>query len=88
MKTAPASVATLSCLAALLASQASWAQDSDDWRFQAVVYVYLPSIDGETSFPSSGGGSGASVDASKIVDNLNFAFMGSFEANSTFSGAA
>jgi hypothetical protein len=64
----------------MLVNHSSWAQGSDEWRFQAVVYVYLPSVGGETTFPSSGG-SGASVDASKILDNLNFAFMGSFEAD-------
>jgi hypothetical protein len=65
----------------MLVNHSSWAQSSDEWTFQAVVYVYLPSVDGETTFPASGGGSGASVDASKILDNLNFAFMGSFEAD-------
>lgn len=69
------------CLAALLASHASSAQGSDEWKFQAVVYLYLPSIDGETVFSGSGGGSDASVDASKFLENLNFAFMGSFEAD-------
>src|SRR5262245_50211966 len=71
------------CLAALLGNHASWAQQpSDDWKFQAVLYVYLPSIDGETKFSGgSGGGSEATVDASKILENLNFAFMGSFEAD-------
>ena len=68
-------------MAALGANHSSWAQGSDDWRFQAVVYVYLPSVDGETIFPSGGGGSDASVDASKILDNLSFAFMGSFEVD-------
>ena len=72
---------TSMCLAALLASDAALAQSSDDWKFQAMVYLYLPSISGETTFPGSGGGSDAGVDGSKILDNLNFAFMGSFEAN-------
>jgi hypothetical protein len=81
MKAALAFAAASSCLAALLASPASWAQDSDEWKFQAVLYVYLPSVGGETTFPSSGGGDGASVDSSKILDNLNSAFMGSFEAD-------
>jgi hypothetical protein len=43
--------------------------------------VYLPSVDGETTFPSPGGGGDASADASKILENLNFAFMGTFEAD-------
>jgi hypothetical protein len=83
MKAAPAFATATSCLAALLTSHSSAAQSSDEWRFQAVVYVYLPSVDGETTFSSSGGGgsSGAGIDAAKILDNLNFAFMGSFEAD-------
>jgi hypothetical protein len=81
MKAARTLAATSLCLAALLASHSSSAQGSDEWKFQAVVYVYLPSIGGETTFPGSGGGSGASVDASKILNNLNLAFMGSFEAD-------
>jgi hypothetical protein len=81
MKTARTLAATSFCLTALLANHSSWAQDSDEWRFQATVYAYLPSVDGETTFPGSGGSSGASIDASKIIDNLNFVFMGSFEAD-------
>ena len=73
--------ATSLCLAASLASHPSWAQGSEDWRFQAVVYVYLPSVDGETTFSGSGGSDSAGVDASKLLENLNLAFMGSFEAD-------
>ena len=69
------------CLAVLLGSHSASAQTNDDWKFQAAVYVYLPSIDGTTSFSGSGGGSDAGVDASKFLENLNFAFMGSFEAD-------
>ena len=68
------------CLTALFASHSAWAQASDEWTFQAVVYLYLPSVDAESTFPGSGGGGSASVDTSKILDNLNLAFMGSFEA--------
>jgi hypothetical protein len=81
MKAARTFAATTFFLAALLANRPSCAESNDEWRFHAVVYVYLPSVGGETSFPGSGGGSGASVDASKILDNLNLAFMGSFEAH-------
>ena len=81
MKATRAFAATLSCLAALFISHPSSAQSSDEWRFQAIAYLYLPSVDGETTFPSSGGDGGTSVDASKLLENLNFAFMGSFEAN-------
>ena len=73
--------AALLCLAALLPSHSSLAQGSDEWKFQAVVYLYLPSVDGETVFAGSGGGDSAGVDASKLLENLNLAFMGSFEAD-------
>src|ERR1044071_2808296 len=69
------------CLAALFTSHCASAQGSDDWKFQAVVYLYLPSVAGETAFPGSGGGSDTGVDASKLLENLNLAFMGSFEAD-------
>jgi hypothetical protein len=81
MNAARTLAAASSCLAALLGSHASWAQGSDEWKFQAAVYLYLPSISGETAFSGSGGGSDASVDASKFLENLNFTFMGSFEAD-------
>ena len=57
------------------------AQGADRWQFQASIYGYLPSIGGTTTFPpGGGGGSSVTVDSSNILDNLNFAFMGSFEA--------
>ena len=68
------------CLAALFASDPSSAQGGDEWKFQAAIYLYLPSVDGETNFPGSGGGDSAGVDTSKLLENLNLAFMGSFEA--------
>ncbi len=56
------------------------AQGADPWRFQASVYAYLPTISGSTAFPQNGAGSGVSIDADTILDNLKFTFMGSFEA--------
>jgi hypothetical protein len=58
----------------------AYAQGADPWRFQASVYAYLPTISGSTTVPQNGGGSGVSVDADTILDNLKFTFMGSFEA--------
>lgn len=57
----------------------------DDWHFTATIYGWLPSLGGDISFPTGPGGGGggsssASVDASKILDALNFVFMGAFEA--------
>jgi hypothetical protein len=54
-------------------------QASDDWKWQAAVYGYLPDIGGTTRFPVSGSGSGVTVDAEKIVDSLKFTFMGPLE---------
>jgi hypothetical protein len=62
-------------------SSPAFAQATENWRFQAAVNLYLPDISGSTSFPSSGGGGGATIDAETILDNLKMAFMGSFEAS-------
>jgi hypothetical protein len=48
----------------------------DTWQFDAALYIYLPTIGGTTTFPEPSGGN-VSVDASKILDNLKMAFMGS-----------
>lgn len=69
------------CVAALLTGGASLAQTNENWKFQGIVYGYLPSVNGTTTFPGSGGGSSATIDASTILDNLKFTFMGSLEAN-------
>jgi len=66
------------CAAAL--PHVSTAQAVDDWRFTAIIYGYLPDIGGSTSFPERAGGGSINVDASKIIDNLKFTFMGTFEA--------
>ena len=52
----------------------------DGWQFQAVIYGYLPDIGGKTTFPAGMGGSDINVDASTIIDNLKFVFMGNIEA--------
>ena len=53
---------------------------SDEWRFHAVLYAYLPDIGGKTNFPVPGGGPSVNVDVSQILKNLNFTFMGTIEA--------
>jgi hypothetical protein len=54
--------------------------DDDAWQYRGTLYVYAPSISGKTTFPESGGGSSASVDGEDILNALEFAFMGAFEA--------
>jgi hypothetical protein len=50
----------------------------DDWQWALTVYAWLPSMTGDTSFPSSPGGGGSSIDVSgsDILNALNFTFMG------------
>lgn len=65
---------------AALAQSAPMPAVSDAWKFRAIVYAYLPDIGGTTTFPKSSGGTSAKVDSNTILDSLNFAFMGTFEA--------
>ncbi|HTN48139.1 MAG TPA: hypothetical protein VMK32_01790 [Burkholderiaceae bacterium] len=53
---------------------------SDDWRFWFILYGWFPSIGGTTSFSTGGISPSVNVDASTILDHLQFAFMGAFEA--------
>jgi hypothetical protein len=78
MKKTLAATAVALCAAALLPATAG-AQTSDAWQFGASIYLYLPTISGKTTFPQ-GAGSDVAVDADKIMDSLQGAFMGNFEA--------
>src|SRR5512136_90947 len=52
---------------------------TDQWQWRATLYLWLPSLGGETSFPPSGEGPSIDVTADAILESLNFAFMGAFE---------
>ena len=67
-------------VAAALISGPAAAQSTEDWKFQAGIYLWLPTIDGTTAFPPSDGGSGAGVDIDTIIESLKTVFMGSFDA--------
>ncbi|MDH4062352.1 MAG: hypothetical protein OEY13_03315 [Gammaproteobacteria bacterium] len=72
--------AATTCILAVIAPSPTQAATGDgDWQWNATVYVWLPSLGGETSFPPSGGGPSIDVSADAILDSLNFAFMGAFE---------
>jgi hypothetical protein len=73
-------LAGVSLALACLAPGASEAQSTNDWKFEASFYAFLPTISGTTTFPASGSSSSASVDIGTILDNLKMTFMGSFEA--------
>jgi hypothetical protein len=59
---------------------------SEDWRFAATVYLWLPGIDGHSKFPADGGTS-IDVDGSVILDHLRMVGMGSFSVRKERWGA-
>lgn len=52
----------------------------DNWQWDATMYVWLPSLGGETSFPPGGGGPSIDVESDALLDSINFAFMGTLGA--------
>jgi hypothetical protein len=73
-------VLTLGAAIAALPAATSAQTVTDDWKFQAIIYGYLPDIRGSSTFASEIGRDGITVDANKIISNLKFAFMGTIEA--------
>jgi len=68
------------CFLSTLTPSAARAESAgDDWTWAATLYVWLPTLGGETAFPPSGDGPAIDVSAEKILDSLNFVFMGAFE---------
>jgi len=80
-------MAAVACGLGVAMVPAASAQVSDRWQFGASLYGWFPSISGETTFPPQGGSTNVSVNADDIVANLNFVFMGSFEARKGRWGA-
>lgn len=74
-------LAAIAVVAALLPFHARADSATGDWQWDATVYLYLPSIGGETSFPPGGSGPALDVSADAILDSLNFAFMGALGAH-------
>jgi hypothetical protein len=59
-------------------AQSSW--DSGKWEFSAILYAYLPSLGGSLNVPfNSSSPANINVDVDTLLDNLNFAFMGTFD---------
>jgi hypothetical protein len=63
------------------------AHAQDDWKFEASINVWLPSISGQTSFPPSGGGPSVDVSTEDIVNAIKMAFMGSLDVKKGEWGA-
>jgi hypothetical protein len=73
-------LAAVAVAAALLPFHAHADSTAGDWQWDATVYLWLPSLGGETSFPPDGDGPSIDVSADAILDSLNFAFMGALGA--------
>jgi hypothetical protein len=57
------------------ANQTAW--NAGTWQYSAMIYGYLPTISGSTTFPADSGGTGVGIDAGTIIDHLKMTFMGS-----------
>ena len=72
--------ALLASLLVGLAPMAANAAD-DDWKWQATLYLWLPSIGGETALPPDGDGPPFDVSTDALLDSLNSIFMGALEVH-------
>lgn len=70
------------CVLSMLMPAQSRAEATDDsWQWRATVYLWLPSLGGETAFPPPSNASPPiDVSADKLLDSLNLAFMGTARA--------
>jgi len=69
----------LCCLVAATPGRAIAEGSEDRWQWDATVYLWLPTLDGETSFPPGDDGPSIDVSADQIIDGIEFVFMGAFE---------
>jgi len=78
--------ATLFGIAATLPALSAAQSLSDEWKFRAVVYMWMPKITGSATFP--GGNTAAfSMSFSDILDHLKMTGMGTLEAQNGRWGA-
>ena len=52
---------------------------SGEWQHRVLLYGWFPSIDGTLNYDIPGSGSSASADASDLIKNIDFVFMGLYE---------
>lgn len=76
----PLTAAILLLLMFCFVNNTAAAQEVDKWQYEFTLYLWLPGIDGNLKYNLPGdGGSVLPIDASKVLDSLNMAFMGAFE---------
>jgi hypothetical protein len=54
---------------------------SDAWRFSATLYGWLPDVHGTVDFPVLGTSQDISVNANTLINHLNLAALGAFDAH-------
>jgi len=52
---------------------------SGEWQHRILLYGWFPGIEGNLNYDIPGLGSSASADASDLIDNIDFVFMGLYE---------
>ena len=78
---------TIALLAAFTHTPLLAQTDTDDWQWRAAIYAWLPDLEAKTAFPSGEGGPTLNVDASTLVDNLDFTFQAQLQARKGAWGA-
>jgi hypothetical protein len=79
--TSRTSIALLAAALTGLAPIAAQAETpDDDWQYQAAIYLWLPALGGDTSFPANTGGSSIDISSEDVLDALKMAFMGTASA--------
>jgi len=68
-------------LATLVPAYSHGESTSSDWQWGATVYLWLPTLGGETSFPSGGGTPSIDIGVDDFLDSINFIFMGALEGH-------
>ncbi len=57
------------------------------WTVSASLYGYFPSVGGETAFPVKSGGGSVDIPVDKILDSIDFVFMGTLDVHNGRWGA-
>ena len=80
--------AALGCLVAANPGCAIAQPSTDRWQWDATVYLWLPTLGGDTSFPPGDSGPSIDVNADQIIDTLDFVFMGAIDGRRGAWGVA
>jgi hypothetical protein len=84
---ATCALAVIAALAAAAPAVSHADGASDDWKFNATIYAWLPTIGGDITLPTGGGGS-IKASPGDILSALNFAAMGVVSAEKGRWGVA